>query len=96
MPTQPSRKATAKAASGKIGSRSAFQRHLREAGAEVSPEAALVLQYNIERYAVAIAAARGITVRGSVNVGDAAAALAAVRGDAVRFREEARGDDDAC
>ena len=72
----------AKAAAGIIGSRSRFERMLRDAGVfeHISPADVVQLQHSIEQYIVAIAANNGLRVR----------AAAQARAEALS-REEARG-----
>ena len=88
----------AKAAAGIVGSRSRFERMLRDAGVfeHISPGDVVQLQHSIEQYIVAIAANNGLRVRGSVEVRVRAAAQAraeareALSREALS-REEARG-----
>jgi hypothetical protein len=86
----------AKAAAGIVGSRSRFERMLRDAGVfeHISPGDVVQLQHSIEQYIVAIAANNGLRVRGSVEVRAAAQARAEARDREARealSREEARG-----
>ena len=75
MPSAPtSSKRVAKASAGVIGSGSRFERMLIESGAfaSLSPQDVLQLQHTIEQYdAAAIAAGRGMRVRGTAEVRDA-------------------------